>query len=347
VALSLYLVGDRLRQLNKLQAADSILSAAYSVQRKVLGEGDPDLFYTLRSLAQTLESEGNLEESERVHRQALASYHKQGDMESSEALSEVENFVRVLKEEKKFADAEQLLDETLTPELAAKPSSERLLTLRADIRSRLGLWQGAAADAQQALAYQPADKDLYAMAAALLIQANQRSEYEQFRNQLVSTFGDTTNIYVADEVAKACLFLPISGTNAETVYHLADLPVTGRTGDLDALPFFEVCKALSEYRQGHYEIAIEWAQLPLKVAGNYSHGHAYAVLAMANWRLGNPDEARAMLAKGQELAPRNMPPGIAGEPGNAWQAWLFARIQLDEAGALMQSVPATQPGQGR
>ncbi len=135
----LVLVGDRMRQRNDLQSADSILSAAYSVQRKVLGEGDPDLFYTLRSLGLTLESEGKLSASEQVHRQALDMYRKQGDLDNPQALSEAENLVHVLKAEKNLRRREQFLDEILTPAMSAKAASQRLLYMRADLRV-IGNW---------------------------------------------------------------------------------------------------------------------------------------------------------------------------------------------------------------
>jgi len=337
VAISLYLIGDRMRQLNDLQSADSILRAAYSVQRKLLGDEDPDALYTLRSLGLALESEGKLTDAEQADRQALDTYLKQGDTENPDALSAVENLVRVLKSEKKFSDAERLLDEILTPELAGKASSQRLLSLRADLRARSGQWNEAADDAALAFEYQPTDRGLYAMLAALLLEAKEQSKYEQFCDTLLSKFGDTTNVYVADQVAKACLFAPVTRTNADLIYRLADFTVTQGARDQNAMPFFEVCKALSEYRQGHYDAALEWAQRPLKIEGNYSHGHAYAVLAMANWRLGRIDEARADLARGNDLAPPSMPAAIAEDSGFAWQAWLFARIQLDEAAALIQS----------
>ena len=336
VAISLYLMGDRMRQLNELQSADSILSAAYSIQRKILGQEDPDLFYTLRSLGLTLESEGKLPEAAQVDRQALDTFLKQGDMENPQALSEVENLVRVLKSEKKFNEAERLLDETLTPELAGKESSQRLLSLRADLRARSGQWREAADDAALAFKYQPTDRGLYAMLAALFVEAKEQSRYEQFCDTLLAKFGDTTNVYVADQVAKACLFLPATRTNADVIYRLADLPVTRGMEDKLAMPFFEVCKALSEYRQGQYEKAVEWAQKPLTIEGSYSHGHACAVLAMANWRMGRAGDARTMLAKGNDLAPPSMPADIAEDPGSAWQAWIFARIQMDEATALIQ-----------
>ena len=121
------------------------------------------------------------------------------------------------------------------------------------------------------------------------------------------------------------------------------MTVTQGIGDQNALPFFQVCKALSEYRQGHYADAVEWAQKPLGVSRNSAHGPAYAVLAMAYWRLEKKDEARAMLAKGETLAPLTLPVIIAEDPGNRWLAWLYARIQLDEATALVES-PVATPG---
>jgi tetratricopeptide (TPR) repeat protein len=336
VALSLYLVGDRMRQRDDLQSADSILSAAYSVQRKVLGEGDPDLFYTLRSLGLALESEGKLPESEQVHRQALDMYRKRGDLEDPQALSEVENLVRVLKAEKKYADAEQILDEILTPVMSAKAASQQLFYLRADLRGRRGDWPGAAADVGMTYKYHPDGWGLYALLAALLLESGEHAKYQQFCDELLATYGSTTNGYVADQVAKACLLLPGSEKNLEAVCRLADLPVTVGKEDQDAMPFFQVCKALAEYRRGQYDQAVEWAQQPLKIPGNLSNGHAYAVLAMADWQLGKQAEARAALARGEEAAPRSMPASIAEDPGDAWQAWLFARIQLDEANALIQ-----------
>jgi Flp pilus assembly protein TadD len=107
------------------------------------------------------------------------------------------------------------------------------------------------------------------------------------------------------------------------------------------MPFFQVCKALSEYRQGHFAEAVEWSQKSVESSRTGAHGQAYAVLAMAYWQLGKQDEARAMLAKGDALAPSIMPVSIAEDPANAWLAWLSARIQLDEATALVKS-PAAQ-----
>ena len=61
---------------------------------------------------------------------------------------------------------------------------------------------------------------------------------------------------------------------------------------------------------------------------------------MAYWKLEKKEEARAMLAKGDSLAPREMPASVAGDAGDAWLAWLFARILLDEASALIHPASA-------
>jgi tetratricopeptide (TPR) repeat protein len=266
---------------------------------------------------------------------------KRGENETPQVLSELESLTRVLMVQKKFGDAEQLLDEALTPAFVKQPSSADLLALRVDLKARRGRWQEAAADAALAVEHQPFRDTRFPVLAALLVKTDNRPAYEQLCKRLLTAFANTTNFYVADQVAKSCLFLPCSEVDLSVIGHLADTTVTQGIGDTGAMPYFQDCKALSEYRQGHYAEAVEWAQKPLQISGLHVYGHAYAVLAMAYWRLEKKDEARAMLAKGDTLAPRIMPVSIAEDPSDAWLAWLYARIQLDEATALVES-PATK-----
>ena len=342
VAKSLYLVGDRMRQRGNLNEAYPVLSAAFSLQRKLLGEDNPDSLYTLHSLGSTLEAENKYPEAEQVYREALAVWHKRGESDNPQALSEVESLVQVLIAQKKFADAEHLLNDTLTPELTKQKSSAELLALRADLKVRQGDWPQAAVDESLAVEAQPANQWRFPILAALLVKTHDEAAYEQFRKRLLSTFADTTDIYDADQVAKSCLFLPASSADLKIVSRLADSTVADGVGDQNAKPYFQDCKALCEYRQGHYAEAVEWAQKPLKVPGLHVYGHAYAVLAMAYWELGQKDEARTMLAKGREASPATMPPNIAEDPSTAWQGWLYAQIQLDEAAALIEAPSLTQ-----
>jgi tetratricopeptide (TPR) repeat protein len=334
-------LGLTLEAEGKMEEAEQMHREALAAWRKRGEDETPRALYTLSRLGSTLEAEGKLTESEQVRREILAVWRKRGENETPQALSELASLTRVLIAQKKFGDAEQLLDESLTPLVLEQPSSAELLALRVDLKARRGQWQEAAADAALAFEHQPSNAR-YSMVAALYVKTHNRPAYEQLCRRLLTTFGDTTNVYVADQVAKACLFLPSSELDLKVIDHLADVAVTHGIGDPGAMPFFQDCKALSEYRQGHYAEAVEWAQNPLKIPGIYVHEHAYAVLAMAYWRLGQNDEARAMLAKGDTLAPPVMPVRIAEDPANAWLAWLYARIQLDEATELIESPAAAQ-----
>ncbi len=329
----------------KWAEAETVHREALALWRKRAGNEDEQTLHTLHRLGLTLESEGKWAEAESVHRERLAVWRKRGENESPQTLSELESLTHDLMAQKKFGDAEQLLDEALTAAFVKQPSSANLLVLRVDLKARRSQWQEAAADAALAFEHERFNHTTrFPMLAALLVKTHNRSGYEQLCKRLLTMFANTTDIYVADQVAKSCLFLPSSEVDLQVVGLLADTAVTRGIGDQGAMPFFQDCKALCEYRRGHYAEAVEWAQKPLKIPRIYVHGHAYAVLAMAYWRLGEKGEAQAMLAKGDTLAPPIMPLSIAEDPGNAWLAWLYARIQLDEATALVES-PA--PAQGK
>ena len=266
-----------------------------------LADNNENIISTLRHLSEMIEADGNSTESEKLRSQALALLRKPGpgnDLVSSNELGS-------------------------------------LLALEAGVEARRGRWEEAATDAARSLEYQPSSSFRYSMVAALYLKTGNRSAYEQFCKKLFLQYRDTGNIFFADQVAKACLFLPASEVDLNVVGHLADTAVTLGAKDEGAMPFFSVCKGLAEYRLGHFANAAEWAQKALSSSRKDAYPHAYGVLALADWRLGKKEEARAMLAAGQKAAPRTMPPAVIEDPGTAWLVWLFARIQLDEAEAVI------------
>jgi tetratricopeptide (TPR) repeat protein len=343
VSLSLAALGERMRQRGDFKEALTVSSAAVSMQRKMLGENSPEVLHTLRSLGGTLEKRKKFPEAEAAFREAWAGWRKREGNEGRQTLSALERLVGFLIDRKRFGDAEQLLDEVLTPALVQQPSSAKLLNQRVKLRARRGEWQRAADDATLAFQHRPSDHTRYPVLAALLIKTQNLPAYEKLRTKLLISWSDTNSFFVADQVAKACLFLPCSDGDLKTVARLADLPVTFGIGDKGAMPYFQICKALSEYRQGHYAQALEWGQKTLGSLTVASHAHASAIVAMACWKLGREEEARAMFAKGDQLAPKEMPFRVADDPDNAWLAWLYARIQLDETAALIQPA-STQQG---
>jgi tetratricopeptide (TPR) repeat protein len=114
------------------------------------------------------------------------------------------------------------------------------------------------------------------------------------------------------------------------VDRLATRAVTLGHGDA----YFQPCKALSEYRQGSFPEAVEWAEKALKNSAVFARAKGCAVLAMAQWRLGLKDAARATLNEGNKLA-QDISSNQAVDLGDKWLDWLVARILLNEATELI------------
>jgi tetratricopeptide (TPR) repeat protein len=321
-------LGETLEEAGKWSEAETVWRESLPLWRKREGMEGKQSMYTLRKLGLALEAERNWPEAESVHREALSISSKKGDQDS-EALADLEKLARVLVAEKKFPEAQQLLDKVLTPAFVTQPSSDKLLVQRVNLMGRQGRWQEAAATAALALEHQLTDHYHYHTLAALLAMAGDRPAYEQVCKKLVTKFADSTNPYVAERIAQDCFLLPNSGADLALMDKLADMAVTAG-GGTDGFPYFQACKAMSEYRLGNFSEAIAWGEKAAKSAATFAQAKAYAVLAMAHWQLGQKDEARAALARGDALAPR------AEDLGESWVAWLMARISLDEARRLIQ-----------
>jgi tetratricopeptide (TPR) repeat protein len=296
---------------------------------------------SMRSLGLTLEAEGKLVEAEALHREALVLWRKRHEIGTPHAQWQLECLVRVLVAQEKLADAEQILDEILTPETLRNPSIIRALDLRIDLSARQGQWEKAAADAARALELQPTDQNRFHALAPLLVITHNHPGYEQLRRRVLTTFAGTTDPVVADRVAKDCLLLPCSDTELSKIDRLADIAVNAgeeasRRNEYLVLsvPFFQTCKASSEYRQGHFAESIDWAQKVVQSSQLYAKAQVYSVLAMAQWRLGHTETARSTLAEADRSIKHIS--GARNDQGE-WLALIFARLWLEEANQLINS----------
>jgi pentatricopeptide repeat protein len=324
----------------------AVLSAALSLQRKQLGDENPAYIDSLRSLGWVLESKGKLAEAETVLRELEHKFRKLPGNES-QSLETLESLIKVLLKEKKFEEAEQLLDEALTPAFVREKSSLGLLGLRIDLMARRGRWQEATDDATRAFELDPDNQERSHALAPLLVITHSRGAYEQLCQRALKTFANTSDAFVADRVAKDCLLLPSLGIDLRVIDRLADTAVqvghdASRYSDFHRLsmPYFQLCKALSQYRQGNFARAVEWAQKSVENAHVNSQAQAYPVLAMALWRLGNQEAGREALAEANAFVTRIFP-GNNNDEG-VWFAWAFAHIWLDEATALIDPKAAAQ-----
>src|SRR5881397_2621771 len=106
-------LGESLESQGKWSEAEAVWRESLSLWRKRGGIEERQSMYTLRKLGLALEAERKWPEAESVHREALAISRQKGD-EDPEALVDLERLVHVLTAEKKFVEAQQLLDKMLT-----------------------------------------------------------------------------------------------------------------------------------------------------------------------------------------------------------------------------------------
>jgi eukaryotic-like serine/threonine-protein kinase len=328
-------LGVTLEGEGKWAEAESIWRGSLDAWRKRGGIEERQSMFTLRKLGMALDAESKWPEAETEYRQALTISRKQGGNDGPEALADMEHLAGVLVAQKKFGDAQKLLDEALTPAFARTQTGLNLLLTWVDMMGRRGRWPEATTDAALLLQFEPTEQYNYHRLAGLLAMAHDRPAYEQLCRKIPAKFANPTNPYVAERMAEDCLLLPHSGVDPELIDKWADTAVTLGKGET-SLPFFQACKAMSNYRLGRFPEAVEWGGKAAKSSMPYAQAKAYAALAMADWCLGQKDAAQTMLVKGDSLAPGQPSGTNADYIGESWVAWLFARVSLDEAAALVQ-----------
>ena len=89
------------------------------------------------------------------------------------------------------------------------------------------------------------------------------------------------------------------------------------------------------YRLVRFAEATSWADKAARSDLIQARAKAFAILAMVAARQGHLDEAKEMLEKGNALAPPLVKNEHADLPGESWVGWVFARVTLDEATALI------------
>ncbi|MFO1514299.1 MAG: ECF-type sigma factor [Verrucomicrobiota bacterium] len=323
-------LGWALFEQGKSVEAQDCFARAVQLRRKVLGAEHPNYASSLGSLADVHRASGNYADAETLYREVFKVLRPQCKPGDPALLRTLGNLVAVLSAQKKSSDVESLLTDYLTPEFIGTPESVSVLNLRMEFFARSGRWQAAAADADRAVALQPAEHLHYHALAPLLVASENWDAYRQLCGEIVLRFGDTKDVFVADRMAKDCLIHPAAGTDLPRIAALAEIAVTGGK-DHPAFPFFQFCKGLAEYREGHFATAAEWARKAGESAYPLVAVEAKAVLAMAQHQLKEPSAARVSLAKGMTIFETQLPKQESGDLGGDWRDWIIARALLAEA----------------
>jgi hypothetical protein len=239
------------------------------------------------------EAEAAIEKSLAIRKQYLGN--------APPALSTIKMVTECLIADGRLHDAEQLMHRIATPSLLARPEyTDRIghgsfLISPTDLSAYLtgmcaagGDWEAALPYAALKVKLKPNDSDGYRLLAPLLVVTTNVVAYRELCMKMITTFSNSTDLFVAERIAKNCLILPSSGADLKAISALIDLPVA-RGKDYVNYAIFKSTKALAEYRQEHFAQAIEWAGLSMVGA----EANAYAIISMAQY---NTDSGRGVAA---------------------------------------------------
>ncbi|MFO1499396.1 MAG: hypothetical protein U1G07_13540 [Verrucomicrobiota bacterium] len=156
----------------------------------------------------------------------------------------------------------------------------------------------------------------------------QLAPYEQLCVAMFVRFAKPGSAYEADVTAKTCLLMPVPSLDPGQIAPWADLAVTLGADDGYAFAILFRVKALAAYRS------------PAAIARRRRNGAEKAIAsaqtqAQAQRRMGccrcplaagGKETARVMLKRGEAPAPAVLPTREREDPGQAWLAWLYARV---------------------
>ena len=331
---------------NKLAEAEEQAREALAIQREMLGADHPLVAGSLTRLARVLQREGKLPSAKANLEEALSIWSTRFSNQNPGIGETLNALFDILLSEGNHAEADQIFRRVLTPEALGERPNMSLLHACGTYFARTGQWQEAVRNFRKMIELDPGNHETYHSLTALCVQTGDLAAYRQLCDQIRMRFGSITNDpRIGDRMAKDCLILPSEGGDPSVGVRLANVAVTFDE-TAAANPWFQFCKGLAEYRLGHFSDAVQWMQkVLLKIAdGSTRDIEACMVLAMAEQKLNQPEEAHKSLADGNRLAARRLLQLTGGDIGDGWIDWIFAHALMREANALIEGGIPTAPG---
>ncbi len=189
-----------------------------------------------------------------------------------------------------------------------------------------------------------------------LIEAGDTKGYERFRCDAAARFARTTDPVVAERAVKNSLLVPADAKLLTTLGPLAEVAAksiskSGDAGESEpwggALAWRCVSLALMDYRRAHFTEAVDWCKRCLVYSDDKQLARVAtirAIYAMADYQLGQPQNARAQLAQSREMLDSKLTDssGLGNGAQGYWFDWDLCKILAHEASLLIgdQNAPA-------
>jgi tetratricopeptide (TPR) repeat protein len=258
----------------------------------------------------------------------------------------------LLVSQEKFEEADKLLNEvSLT-----QPTAEGAAVLRSlgEWYALQNQWRPAADRFTLLLQIDQLDGwDIstldYLECGPVLIELGDTDGYERFRQTAVARVADAAYPF-ADRIIKISLLRPANEKILKALEPLAEVAAksfatnVNADGDVFLAAWRSVSLALMEYRRGDYTRAAAWCRRCLDYPEYNAPRAATArvILAMSCQHLGQTGEARSELTQARSMIEDKFKKnGLDRGTGvqGFWFDWLFARILLREAAALIEGTP--------
>jgi hypothetical protein len=182
----------------------------------------------------------------------------------------------------------------------------------------------------------------------VLLEGGDTAGDEHFRQTAIARFNGAKYPF-ADRIVKISLLLPANDNLLKALESQVDIDAESISTNADAntdifqAAWRSVSLALMEYRRGNFEKAADWCRQSLNYPENIlpRTATARALLAMSEQKLGKTAEARSQLQEAREIVDNKFKSELdLGNPTQGfWFDWLFARILLNEATALIEGNP--------
>ena len=277
--------------------------------------------------------QSNYPAAEQALLKALALRRQFPDSERSSQLLRHFLMVQIFVNSRELDKIRPFWAEYVSTNLLSSPEYRGLLEDAVNALAQRGQWADASALAEERRKADPAGSYVYHMCAPLLVANNDIEGYRRLCAEIISRFRNANDPFVADKMAKDCLIVSNSEVDLKAVVALADVAIS-RGSNAAAAPYFKFCKALAEFRLGHYQEAADWARIPAKGPFRYPQVGAGAIIAMCQFQLNQLDASRTTLSECNMVIREQLPkPGE--DPGDEWRDWIIARALRDEAEGLI------------
>jgi eukaryotic-like serine/threonine-protein kinase len=230
-------------------------------------------------------------------------------------------------------------DEALAELLRAARCDPRRLSVQSALQ-RVALKCNHLAEARGAwanlIAAEPPEHEAWDGYAELSLFLGDEVEYRRVRRALLARFGES-KAQVAERTGRACVLAPGTPEEIAGGAALIDRALAADKNDYPewAYPYFQVAKALAEYRAGR------WTSSVAALEGDASRVLLPApqlILALDLHCLKREDEARAALVKA--VLSFDWRPSRAGDR----EAWMFHVLRREAEGMILPDLPAFLEG---